>query len=147
MKRLLTMFLVLGLTFGSVTTVEAQRAHRRRVARTVEYAYEGPFVTQTTGCESYGRTWGCGTIKTRSTEAFLTAKVSDAHGQPVFVEVMTRYGDSVGTFCGKTTDPIRFERGADLFFYIGADWVTPLDCPAQRISTTGVISFTLSNRP
>jgi hypothetical protein len=145
MKRLLILFMVFGLVAGSVATAEAKKKKRTRVERTVRGSY-GPFVPQVTGCNSVTGQWACLSIDTRAREAFFSAKVTDIHGQPVFVEVLSN-GETVGTFCGETTEPISFSPGDELHFYLGFHWITPLDCPTQRIVTTGTISVTLSNLP
>ena len=151
MKRILIVLMVLGLLAATVVTAEAKGLNRRRVERTVEGSY-GPYPAPVTGCNEPLGSWSCVSIPTRTTEAFFTAKVTDAHGQPVFVEVysFTQWGGQhVTTFCGETTEPIRFEAGEELNFYVALPlWpVSSLDCPANRIKTTGTISVTLSNLP
>ena len=151
MKRFVVVFLIVGLFAGSVAPAEAKRKKARRVERTVEATY-GPFVAPFTGCSDPGGSLACIVVNARSTEAFFTAKVTDAHGQPVFVQVVG--GGRRRTFCGEITRPISFDPGSRLEFRIdpmthfwsnwGTGWVGPLDCP-YRIKTTGTISVTLSN--
>lgn len=150
MKRFLIMFMVLGLLAGSVATAEAKKKKSSPVERTIEERY-GVVPYPLTECERGSLT--CMAVEARPTEAFFTAKVTDAHGQPVFVQVN---GGAEGTFCGETTRPMSFEPGSRLEFLIepmlyfwsnwGLDWVGPLDCP-YRASSTGTISVTLSNLP
>jgi hypothetical protein len=144
--------MVLGLIAGSVATAEAKGKKRpARVERTVEATY-GPYPAPVTGCnEALGKFY-CLALETRVSEAFLTAKVTDAHGQPVFVEVVSRQGNGYAFFCGETTEPIRVYPGDELHFYVARpltrDLFDPdLDCPAHRVKTTGTISVTLSNLP
>ena len=49
MKRLLIMFMVLGLVVGSVATAEASKKKRTRLERTIEESY-GPYPAPVTGC-------------------------------------------------------------------------------------------------
>ncbi len=156
MKRFLIMFMVLGLTAGSVATAEAKGKKAARVERTVEGNYAAvsePF----NECNAGRGSFACVVVDVRPTEAFFSAKVTDAHGQPVYVQVVTEGGMTVGTFCGETTRPVPFEHaGSRLEFLIepaphffshwGVGWLGPLDCP-YRFKTSGSISATLSNLP
>ncbi len=156
MRRFLIGFLVLGLMVGSAATAEAKKRRPKpansqptRVERTVEGTY-GPYPAPVIGCNSALGTYACLIVATHSTEAFFTAKVTDAHGQPVYVEVLGTHGESA-RFCGETTQPIRFTPGAKLEFHLALRyaWVpgVQLYCPANSIKTTGTISVTLSNLP
>ena len=152
MKRFLILVLVLGLIAGSVSTAAASKK-TKRVERTVEGNY-GVVPEPTTGCNADRGSFACVVVDTRLREAFFSAKVTDAHGQPVFVQVVTPGGGRVATFCGETTHPISFDAGSRLEFLIepapyffshwGVGWVGPLDCP-YRMKTSGSISVTLSN--
>lgn len=167
MRRLLIGVMVLGLMVGSTGMAEAkerakQGARPARVERTVQRTY-GPYPAPVTGCNSALSTFACALVTTRTTEAFFTAKVTDAHGQPVSVDVEpwcggygTWYGTQCGKrvrFCGETSKPVRFPPGAILAVYValgdgGGLGRGPLaDCPAGLVKTTGTISLTLSNRP
>ncbi|HVL64145.1 MAG TPA: hypothetical protein VM573_03130 [Actinomycetota bacterium] len=148
MKRLSTTFMVLGLVVGSVATAEAGKPERKRVERTVEGSY-GAYPAPVTGCNNALGSYACMIVEARSTEAFFTAQVRDAHGQPVFVQVRSD-GAQVATFCGETPEPIRIARGSSLEFYVALEnWPGDFqpDCPANRVKTNGTISVTLSNRP
>ena len=150
MKRFLILFMVVGLISGSIATAEAKRKKASRVERTVEGNY-GALPEPLTGCNADTGSLACMVVDARPTERFFTAKVNDAHGQPVFVQVV---GGVNATFCGETTRPISFDPGSTLEFRIepmpyffsnwGTGWVGPLDCP-YRIKTTGTITVTLSN--
>jgi hypothetical protein len=143
-KRIFVVLLGLGLIAGSVATSEAAGTSRS-VERTVVGSY-GPYPAPVTGCNSPTGSFACLTVKSRRTEAFFTAKVTDAHGQPVFVEVQ-RDGRQDVFFCGETTRPIAIDPGSRLHFHVGLNnWLVTLDCPANRVKTTGTISVTLSNR-
>ncbi len=144
MKRIVIALMILGLVVGSIATAEASSP--QRVERTVEGSYGPPYVPPVTGCHDLQGPWACLVVATRSTEAFFTAKVTDAHGQPVFASYYSDDGIS-GTFCGETTRPIAFTPGSSIQFRLGIDWVGQLDCPASRIKTIGTISVTLSNLP
>ena len=152
MKRLLIMAVVLGLIAGSVATAEAKTRRPVRVERTVEASY-GPVISPVMGCNDPGASLACVVVNARSTEAFFTAKVTDAHGLPVFVQVNNGHA---GTFCGETDQPISIEPGSRLQFLMepipyffnnwGTGWVDHLDCP-YRAKTIGTIRVTLSNLP
>lgn len=155
MKRYLIMFIVLGLFAGVVATAEAKRS-RKRVERTVEGSYNTQFVPfsglVTSPC---AQAIGCVIVEASANEKFLTAKVTDAHGQPVLVTVdvwdpYTETSVEYGSFCGETEDPIRFPPGVELRFapgywdpYLPTHWA---DCP-PGFGTTGTINVTLSNLP
>lgn len=153
MKRFLIMFMVLGLIAGSASTAGASKKMPKRVERTVEGEY-GPVPEPLTGCNPGRTSFTCVVVEARPAETFFTAKITDAHGQPVFVQVLTKQGVRIGTFCGETTRPVPFEAGATLEFVIEPipnfwshwllDWLGPLDCP-YRLKTSGSISVTLSN--
>jgi hypothetical protein len=160
MKRFLILFMVFGLMAGSVMTAEAKRTSVR-VERTVEGSYDTQFVPfsglVTHSCAQDGAI-GCVIIQTRAREGFFTARVTDAHGQPVLVKVSGRDPNGepdvwflYGSFCGETEQPISFERGYELAFDVGYFWPTSLptslaSCPPM-FGTTGTVSITLSNLP
>jgi hypothetical protein len=142
-KRILVVVVSLGLLAGSVATADAGRS--KRVERVVEGSY-GPYPAPVTGCNSLLGSFACLKVETRQREKFFTAKVTDAHGQPVFVEVQ-REGRKDVIFCGETTRPVRVNPGSELSFHIGLNnWLVTLDCPASRVKTTGTIRVVLSNR-
>ena len=156
MKRFLITFMVLGLIAGSVSAAGATGRKPKRVQRTVEGSY-GAVPESTTGCNADMDTFTCLVVDVRPRESFFTAKVTDAHGQPVFVQVLTQGGDRVTTFCGETTEPVPLNsQGSKLEFLIepapnffsnwGVGWLGPLGCP-YRLETFGSISVTLSNLP
>src|SRR5688500_17602349 len=104
MRRFLIGLLVLGLMAGSAGIAEARQRPARpaRVERTVERSY-GPYPAPVTGCNAALDYFACALITTRTTESFFTAKVTDAHGQPVSVDVEPwcgGYGTWYGTQCG-----------------------------------------------
>lgn len=157
MKRFSICFIALGLIAGSVATAQAKKSPQR-VERSVEGAYDTQFVPfgglVTHTCDQQ-TTVGCVIIETRPKEAFFTAKVEDAHGQPVLVTVTDMTADfgptrTYGTFCGETEEPIAFDRGETLRFSIGywdpwlpTNWAS---CP-PGFGTAGTVSVTLSNLP
>lgn len=148
-RKFLVLSMVLGLVAGSVTTAEAAQKSRgpARVERTVEGPY-GPLPAPVTGCTTPLGPWACMIVPTRWNERFFTAKVMDLHGQPVFVRAYSG-NQPIGTFCGETTEPIRIQPGATLSLFLVLPW-TPweldLECPANRVKSTGTIVVTLSNQ-
>ena len=147
MKRLLVTLLSLGLVVGSVAGADAKT--KRRVERTVEGSY-GAYPAPVTGCNSALGSFRCMAVQTRLHESYLTAKVVDTHGQPVFVEVTDR-GERVAVFCGETAEPIEFRPGAELDFHLALKYTwlpgVPLECPGNWVKTVGTIRVTLSNMP
>lgn len=148
MKRFLIMLVVLGLVAASVTTAGATK-RPKRVERTVDVTYDAPFVPMTWCGDWSGLTAGCVDVQTRRTEAFFTAKATDAHGLPVAVAVYSN-GFNYGVFCGEIRRSMGFQPGSRLTFVVGPHWpVIPTDprCPMANAATTGTISVTLSNQP
>ena len=144
MKRFLIVLMALGLTAGSQAAVGAEE-RTERTERTVEGSY-APH------CNAGRGSFACAIVDTEPGEDSFTAEVKDAHGQPVYVEVVSDVA-VVTTFCGETAQPVSFDAGSRLEFVIeptpyfwshwGVEWVGPLDCP-YRLATTGTISVTLS---
>lgn len=140
--RLAVGIVAVALGLGSVGTAEAKKPSRTE--RTTQGSY-GPYPAPVTGCNSALGTYACLIVKSRWTEHFFTAKVTDAHGQPVFVEVRS-LGGVVTRFCGQTPRPVEIRPSADLEFHVGLNnWGISKDCPANRVKTTGTISVSLSN--
>lgn len=150
MKRFLIMFMVAGLLSASMTTAESKGAPKR-TTRTVEGSYDSPVLTIVGFCaESDGI--GCVSFTTGQNERFVTAKVVDAHGLPVFVLVRSEAegfpaqgAETYGTFCGETTEPIAVPPGETIQFWIGAA-MSVYGCQ-PGIATAGTITATFSNLP
>lgn len=144
-KRIVVMVMSLALLSGALGTAEA--AKDRRVERTVQGSYRA-YPTPVTGCNSVSGPWACLIVRTRPAEAFFSATVADAHGQPVLVNVYSQRGH-LTTFCGRTRRPVAFAPGATLSFDVGqgrAPFTAVLPCPQRIVKTTGTIRVTLSNR-
>lgn len=152
MKRFLILFMILGFIAGSVATAEAEQTER-----TVEVSYYGAQLSfNLRSCAIAGGA-GCVTIDTHPGEASMTAVVTDAHGLPVSVRVVDGSSPlgfdgtykTYGTFCGHTTQPIRFDPGAKLEFWVGGEWwptwwiIPELEGCSPSASTTGTIRVTL----
>lgn len=150
MKRFLILFTALGLLAGVVATAEAKKKPQR-TTRTVEGSYDSPVLGLLGKCaESDGL--GCVSFSVGDKEHFVTAKVHDAHGLPVFVLIRSTasgaFGEgseTYGTFCGETTEPIAVPSGAQLEFWVGAA-ASVYGCQLG-IATFGTISATFSNLP
>lgn len=99
------------------------------------------------------------TIEARPGEESLTARATDAHGQPVPVWVVdaSERQDELdgpnrvyGSFCGQTPEPIQFDPGAKLEFWVLGDWwptwwiVPEMPECFPGVATTGTVSVTLS---
>ncbi len=152
MKRFATLVLISAMTVGVTATAQAEKTAQERVERTVHGSYKTPFMPFSGGCPDSG---GCVRISTGARESYFTAKVTDTHGLPVFVQVWAETDGDVmmdelfGTFCGKTTKPIRFRPGIELYFWVGFTFSNSNyeSCPGGTIATSGTVSVTLSNRP
>lgn len=149
MKRSFVVCMVtvsLAPVFGSGATAQTEAP---RVDRTVEARYAPPYASPVTGCHELLGPWACLIVQTRLTEAFFNAKVTDAHGQPVYFQVAAHGPYKfIGGFCGQTIDPIAFQPGVSLEFDVGLPrWGIQTRCPASVIKTTGSIRVTLSNQP
>lgn len=155
MKRSLILFLILGLSAGAIGTAEADQTSEP-VERTVEARYLGPWLPVGSSPCASSNGAGCVTIETDPTETSLTAKVTDAHGQPVLVTVAGASGStdlyppavSYGSFCGQTKEPIVVDPGVKLEFWIGYWWprwwiIPEVECE-PGMATTGTITVTLS---
>lgn len=152
MNRILTMLMIAILSVGSITVAEA-RKNPPRHERTVEGTYNGtwlPFGNRV--CASTGGV-GCMTVTAKAGESYLTAKVTDAHGQPVFVSVYEQVSDAdwdevppfYGSFCGTTTQPIRIRPGSTYELWVGY-WDPWIPSCVPGMATVGTVSVTLSNR-
>lgn len=145
MKPCLIMFMALGLLVGSVPAAHAEQS-ADPTHRTVEVSYSGSQLLA--DCAPLVEV-GCATIDTFAGESSLTAKVTDAHGNPIDVGVFDQSkGTLYGTFCGETTEPIYFTPGATLELWVGDGWwprwwVVPLGC--YGYPTTGTVSVTLTD--
>ncbi len=141
MRRLLVGFVIIGL-LGVPGVAGAD--HGNRVERTVVGTYEPPFFTPVTGCKSLMGPWACLIVQTSTSEAFFTAKITDAHGLPIYAHVIAQ-GRVVGSFCGQIDQSISFPPGSLLEFRIGLERPSPPECSAPK--TMGTIAVTLSNLP
>lgn len=151
MKRFLILFMVFGLIAGSVATADAGK-RPMETQRTVKANYLGAqLVYEYRSCVHSGRL-GCVIIPTRRSEGSLTARVTDAHGQPVAVSVVDARSDRVyATFCGNTTQPIRFHPGNKLELWVGGKWLPTWWPPYPEapqclpgMATKGTITVTFS---
>lgn len=156
MKKILVLFMILGLVVGSITTAEAgkkkkKRKKPKRVEREAQGTYAAP-ATLVGNCTQQDGI-GCMTIQAGPKEKFVTAKVTDDHGQPVAIRVSADLdGDSstettYGDFCGETEEPIKVDPGTALVFWVGrADVAIPMGC-APGIATQGTLDVVFSNLP
>jgi len=157
MKKMISVALAIGLLAGAYAMpAEAGKKKKKRkpvkVTREAQGTYAAPATavgncTQTDGV-------GCMTIPAGSEEKFLTAKVTDATGQPVLVSVAADLdGDmqtetNYGTFCGETEEAIAIDPGAQVIFWVSSVTNTPdrAGCaPGQ--GTQGTLDVVFSNKP
>jgi len=157
MRKAIAVALSLGLLAGALAMpAEAGRKKKKRkkpvkVEREVQGTYAAPATvvgscTQTDGI-------GCIGIANGPGEKYVTATITDSHGQPVAVSIAADLDGDIqtettyGSFCGETTEPIEVDEGVQLIFWIGraADAVA-LAC-APGIGTQGTLDVVLSNLP
>ena len=164
MRKAFAVAVAVGLLVGSLAMpAEAGKKKKKKappapvkVERTVEANYISPatavgLCTQTDGV-------GCMEIATGPEESYLTANVVDSHGQPVLISIQADTdGDNIsdttyGTFCGETKEPIKFDPGVSLIF-----WVSPGNASGMQARVEqgclpgqgfqGDLSITFSNLP
>jgi hypothetical protein len=156
MKRSVVLLLVLGLLFGSlVGAADAKKKKKKKppapvkVTREVQGSYAAP--AGAVGLCSQDDAIGCVVMTSGVEESYLTAKVTDAHGQPVAVAVKSDLdGDNAsetlwGTFCGETTEPIQIQPGAEIIFWIGITPDTADDGCSPGEGTQGTVDVVFSN--
>ena len=152
MRKALAVAIAIGLLAGSMALPAEGKRKPRKVTRKAQGTYQAPATvvgncTQTDGI-------GCMTIATGPKEAYLTAKVTDAHGLPVLISVGADLdGDATtetdyGSFCGETTEPIKIDPGAAIVF-----WVAPFTAAPDLVgcqpgfATQGTLDVVFSNLP
>ena len=151
MKKALVLMMITGLVCGSIATAEAgKKKAPKRVERKAEGDYTTTIVSPVGFCTQTGAT-NCVEIPSGPGEQFITAKVTDAHGQPVGVAVKgDADGDgstetAYGTFCGETEEPIQIDAGVPVTFWVGKNASTAtIPC---AMGTSGKIEVTFSNLP
>lgn len=154
MKRTLILMLALGLILGSVATADAKKKKKKKpraplkIERVVEFEYQCPCagLFQLGGLTGGDPNLGGGPFALQAGEVFLTAVATDTTGQPVAVDINQDLdGDggnnSVGSFCGETTEPISLTEGLEIRVFVG----DPTICAGPAVG--GTIKFTLSNMP
>lgn len=157
MKKTFSVVLMMALVAGAFAASPADAKKKKkvvRVERTAQGTYAAPATvvgncTQTDGV-------GCMTIPTGGSEQYLTATATDATGQPVYVTVQADLdGDATsettyGAFCGETTEPIKFDQGAALIFWVGPATGIPARATSGCVpgqGTEGTLDVTFSNLP
>ena len=145
MRRLLTAAVVLGLVFGAAGSAEAKPPAARSV-RTIHGSY-GPYPSPVTGCNEPLGSWACLIVDARPSERFVTVKVTDTHGLPVYFTMFNPGTGFFADFCGETPWPLSLDRLRSMEIEVGVSrWVAQTKCPASSVKTTGTIKVTLSNR-
>ena len=145
MKRLLTLFLVLGLVAGAMSMPAHAKKKPKKVSRTVDFTYVCPCVGRYQFGSATGTNLGGGPMAVAA-ESYLSGVAVDSSGQPVAVTIDQDtngdgLNDNVGSFCGKTTTPIKITPGLEIRVFVG----DPATCPGPAAG--GTIHFTLSNLP
>ena len=144
MRRLLTAAVVLGLVFGGVGSAEAKP--RARSARTIYGSY-GPYPSPVTGCNEPLGSWACMIVRARASEQFVTVKVTDTHGLPVYFSMFNPGTGFFADFCGETPLPLSLDKLRYIEIEVGVSrGVAQTDCPASSVKTRGTIKVTLSNQ-
>ena len=153
MKRTIAVALSLGLLAGAlVGPADAAKKKPKKVTREAEGSYDLPPLVIAGTCSQTGAI-GCVTFMTAPNEKFVTAKVTDQHGQPVAVSVSAntdgQVGDdeSYGDFCGETEEPIAVPPSTELHFWVGAATDIGVSGCVPGAATSGKINVTFSNLP
>ena len=154
MKRILVLMMALSLVVGAVASAEAGKKKKKpkKVERTVEGTYDGPTLVIAGFCGQSGAI-GCVELVAGANESFVTAEVTDAHGQPVFVQIgadtdgNNQDDTSYGSFCGSTDEPLVVDPGATLHFWVGVSPDPSIAGCVPGLATTGKITATFSNLP
>jgi hypothetical protein len=142
MRRLLTAAVVLGLVLGGVGSAEAKPAVRS--TRTIYGSYR-PYPSPVTGCNDPLGSWACMIVRARPTERFVTVKVTDTHGLPVYFSILNPGTGFFAGFCGET-GPLSLDEIRYMEIEVGVSrMVVQTDCPASSVKTTGTIKVTLSS--
>ena len=144
MKRLLILVVTMAMTIGGIANVEATQSVRSE--RTLRGSYR-PYPSPATGCNEALGSWACMIVRTRPTERFVSVKVTDAHGLPVYFSLFSPGTGFWTEFCGETTRPVPIPAGSNLEIEVGVSrWVAQTACPTSSVKTTGTIAVTLSNQ-
>ena len=155
MRKSLVMLLILGLIAGALATpATAGKKKKKKAAPTkVERTAQGTYIAPATVVGNCTQTdgIGCMTIASGAGEKYITAKVTDAHGQPVAISVAADLDGDIqtettyGTFCGSTTEPIAVDEGVDLVFWVGRAIDAANTGCAPGLATQGTLDVTFSN--
>lgn len=158
MRKTLVTLLLISLVAGALAGPAAAQKKKKKKAKKpvrIEREVQGSYAAPATIVGSCSQTdgIGCVGIASGAGENFLTAKVTDNHGQPVAISVQAdldgdmRTETTYGTFCGETTEPIKVDPGVELVFWVGraADAATTGCAPG--FGTQGTIDVIFSNLP
>ena len=144
MRRLFTAAVALGLVVGVVGSVEAKPTARSE--RTIYGSY-GPYPAPVTGCNEPLGPWACMIVQAHPSEQFVTVRVTDAHGLPVYFSVLNPGTGFFAGFCGDTGLPLPLDEIRYMEIEVGVSrGVAQTDCPASSVKTTGTIQVTLTNQ-
>jgi hypothetical protein len=155
-KKAILVALILGLIAGSFAApAEAKKKKKKkpqRIERTAEGSYDAPTLVIAGTCTQTGAI-GCVAIPTGIGEHYVTATVTDSHGQPVYVSVQAdmdgnnQDDTTYGSFCGETTEPILVDEGTELHFWVGLSPDPGFAGCVPGEATSGTLSATFSNLP
>lgn len=142
-RILLTAAVALGLVVGGVGSAEAEPT---RSERTIYGSY-GPNPAPVTGCNEPLGPWACMIVHADPTEQFVTVKVNDTHGLPVYFSVFNPHTGFFADFCGETPMPLSLDALRYMEIEVGVSrWFLQTACPVSSVKTTGTITVTLSDQ-
>lgn len=153
MKKSMLVALVIGLIAAALVAPDAMAAKKKPKPRVMEGTYMCPCGVSVNGI---GQAFRLGTgeggfeVGVLPSEKFMSLKVTDDSGFPVYFQIMqdvdgdgTLYEYDAGAGCGKTTEPATLEPGAPITVFVSSG-----SCGGgPAVATGGTFKATLSATP
>lgn len=145
MKRFLILFLILGLTVGSIATAEAGKKKKKAPKPyTMTATYDQPAI----GTAGGGISFGAPAFASSSTNVFLSVKIEDAASPTPYGDFSwDTDGDGVNdtgvTVCGTEANDLQVPANMEISAFM---WALPSPFCAG-FSTSGTITATFSATP
>jgi len=130
---------------------DAAKKGKKKKTRTMESVYDSPAIGSGDATGVCSGSNGCATFAIGPTERFISFKIEDQLGLPVYATVGQdqnpddQFTDVVGKFCGETEEPFAIQPGAEVIVWV---WALPGANPAcPGAATTGTVTAKISNLP